>query len=219
MRKTRECALVILLALLPLSIFAAGKESPQDGGRITLTGQVTDDFGDPLVGVSVFIEETMTGVSTDADGVFTIQVPAKTTTLVFSCVGYATQKVLIQGNRKIDVVLLSDNESLDEVVVVGYGDQNSNVDPMKGTYSMIITVPVDGGGEITIEPDTEYLPEIQVEQDGICTYDVASKTFVLRYKYTDKDGNIWHAEDKMTFRNRVRDDQGDGRVLYEWRGF
>lgn len=77
MRKTRECALVILLALLPLSIFAAGKESPQDDGRITLTGQVTDDFGDPLVGVSVFIEGTMTGASTDADGVYTIQVPAR----------------------------------------------------------------------------------------------------------------------------------------------
>lgn len=100
-----------------------------------------------------------------------------------------------------------------------YADQTSNIDPMKGAFSMIVTVPVDGGGEIVLEPDPDYLPGIQIEQDGICTYDVASKTFVLRYKYTDKDGNVWHAEDKMTFRNRIRDDQGDGRVLYEWRGF
>ncbi|MGM9767388.1 MAG: SusC/RagA family TonB-linked outer membrane protein [Candidatus Cryptobacteroides sp.] len=123
MQKTRECALVILLALLPLSIFAAGKESPQDDGRITLTGQVTDDFGDPLVGVSVFVEGTMTGASTDQDGVYTIDVPAKTKMLVFSCVGFETQRVPIQGNKKIDVVLMMDNESLDEVVIVGYGVQ------------------------------------------------------------------------------------------------
>ena len=100
-----------------------------------------------------------------------------------------------------------------------YADQTSNIDPMKDAFSMIVTVPVDGGGEIGLEPDPDYLPGIQIEQDGICTYDVASKTFVLRYKYTDKDGNVWHAEDKMTFRNRIRDDQGDGRELYEWRGF
>lgn len=98
MRKTRECALVILLALLPLSIFAAGKESPQDDGRITLTGQVTDDFGDPLVGVSVFIEGTMTGASTDADGVYTIQVPAKTrATAVSSTSGEDSDAVGSQG--------------------------------------------------------------------------------------------------------------------------
>lgn len=99
-----------------------------------------------------------------------------------------------------------------------YADQTGNMDPAKGTYSMIITVPVEGSGNVLIEPDTEYLTDVPVSPDGESTYDEATKTFTLRYKYT-KDGEEWKAEDVMVFRNRIRDDQGDGRVLYEWRGF
>lgn len=123
MRKIRECTLVILLALIPLQAFAAVGDSPQDDRRVTLTGQVTDEYGDPLVGVSVFVESTMTGTSTDTYGTYSINVTVKGRVLVFSCVGYMTQKVQIHGSDRIDVVLLTDNESLDEVVVVGYGVQ------------------------------------------------------------------------------------------------
>ena len=123
MRKIRECTLVILLALIPLQAFAAVGDSPQDDRRVTLTGQVTDEYGEPLVGVSVFVESTMTGTSTDTYGTYSINVPVKGRVLVFSCVGYMTQKVQIHGSDIIDVVLLTDNESLDEVVVVGYGVQ------------------------------------------------------------------------------------------------
>lgn len=100
-----------------------------------------------------------------------------------------------------------------------YADQNGTSDPAKGKYSMIVTVPVKGGGSVALEPDTEYLPDTPVTQNGECTYDESSKTFVLRYRYTDADGVEWTCEDTMVFRNRVRNDQGDGRVLYEWRGF
>ena len=100
-----------------------------------------------------------------------------------------------------------------------YADQNGTADPMKGKYSMLVSVPVKGGGPVTLEPDPDFLPDIKVSQNGECTYDEASKTFVLRYKYTDAAGVEWKCEDSMVFRNRVRTDQGDGRVLYEWRGF
>lgn len=100
-----------------------------------------------------------------------------------------------------------------------YADQNGTNDPSKGKYSMLITVPIKGGGAVTLEPDPDFLPDIEVTQNGDCTYDEATKTFVLRYKYTDADGVEWTCEDTMVFRNRVRNDQGDGRVLYEWRGF
>lgn len=99
-----------------------------------------------------------------------------------------------------------------------YADQAGSNDPNKGKVSMILTVPVSGSGNVTIEPDPDYLAETVVTPDGESTYDAATKTFVLKYKY-EIDGVTWHAEDTMTFRNRVRDDQGDGRVLYEWRGF
>ena len=100
-----------------------------------------------------------------------------------------------------------------------YADQNGTSDPMKGKYSMLVSVPVKGGGPVTLESDPDFLPDIEVSQNGECTYDEASKTFVLRYKYTDAAGVEWKCEDTMVFRNRVRNDQGDGRVLYEWRGF
>lgn len=99
-----------------------------------------------------------------------------------------------------------------------YADQQGTNDPAKGQYSFLITLPVKGSGEVTIAEDPGYLPGIEVAADSESTYDAGAKTFVLRYKYT-QNGVEWKAEDTMTFRNRIRDDQGDGRVLYEWRGF
>lgn len=99
-----------------------------------------------------------------------------------------------------------------------YADQTTGCDPMKALYSMVITVPVSGGGTVTLEPDSSYLPAIPVSAVGTSTYDVATKTFILNYKYTS-GGVEWTAADTLTFRNRIRDDQGDGRILYEWRGF
>lgn len=100
-----------------------------------------------------------------------------------------------------------------------YADQTGMTDPAKGVYSMIIKVPIKGGGKVNVESDPDYLPEIAVTPVGESYYDEASKTFTLKYKYTDGEGVEWTCEDVMTFRNRIRDDQGDGRVLYEWRGF
>lgn len=99
-----------------------------------------------------------------------------------------------------------------------YADQQGTNDPAKGQYSFLITLPVKGSGQVTITKDPDYLPGIEVEADGESTYDADTKTFVLRYKYT-QNGVEWKTVDRMTFRNRIRDDQGDGRVLYEWRGF
>ncbi len=99
-----------------------------------------------------------------------------------------------------------------------YADQQGTNDPAKGQYSFLITLPVKGSGQVTIAKDPDYLPGIEVEADGESTYDADTKTFVLCYKYT-QNGVEWKTVDRMTFRNRIRDDQGDGRVLYEWRGF
>ena len=124
---------------------------------------------------------------------------------------YASQSSETNSIRQLQTV------SADKFRV--YADQTGEADPAKGMYSMIITVPVHGSGEVMIEPDKDYLPDIAVSPDGSSFYDEATRTFILRYKYQDASGVEWTAEDKMVFRNRVRDDQGDGRVLYEWRGF
>ncbi|MDP4275176.1 MAG: SusC/RagA family TonB-linked outer membrane protein, partial [Bacteroidota bacterium] len=77
----------------------------------------------PLAGVYVMIEGTSIGVTTDADGRYSIEVPNSNAVLVFSYMGFITQKVSVKGRTVIDLELSSDMKKLDEVVVVGYGQQ------------------------------------------------------------------------------------------------
>lgn len=86
-----------------------------------IKGVVSDDNGDPLVGVSVFVDGTTIGVSTDAEGRYAIDIPdARGKTLVFSCIGMATKEILIGHNTAINITLDDDTNYLDETVVIGY---------------------------------------------------------------------------------------------------
>jgi TonB-linked SusC/RagA family outer membrane protein len=89
--------------------------------EIPVSGKVTNDTdGDPLPGVSVLIKGTTKGTVTDVDGNYTINAD-ENATLIFSYIGYNSQEVAIGGKTKIDVGLVLNIESLQEVVVVGYG--------------------------------------------------------------------------------------------------
>lgn len=86
-----------------------------------ISGKVTDSKdGSPLQGISVVPKGTQQGTITGADGVFHISVDSKTTTLVFSAIGFGTQQVSINGNN-LSVSLTNNNAALNEVVVIGYG--------------------------------------------------------------------------------------------------
>jgi len=89
---------------------------------IRVKGRVTNEKGEPLPGVSVNISNTHTGVTTNADGVYELDVPADAR-LEFSYVGYVSTTVAVGSKDKIDVVMKSDVGSMNEVVVVGYGTQ------------------------------------------------------------------------------------------------
>jgi TonB-linked SusC/RagA family outer membrane protein len=85
-------------------------------------GQVTDTDGQPVPGTSVTVKGTTRGAIADADGKYSVQVNSEQT-LVFRIIGYKTLEI-IAGNRSIlNVSLEADNSELDEVVVVGYGEQ------------------------------------------------------------------------------------------------
>lgn len=87
-------------------------------------GKVTDkDGGEGLPGVSVTIKGTTRGVTTDAQGNYSITVPNDKSVLVYSFLGYEKQEIAVGTQTTIDVVLGSDMKSLEEVVVVGYGTQ------------------------------------------------------------------------------------------------
>ncbi|GAA4310817.1 TonB-dependent receptor [Mucilaginibacter gynuensis] len=90
---------------------------------ITVTGTVVDEKGVALPGVSVLIKGTQTGIVTDINGKYTINVPTGNETLVFTFIGYVSQEVAVNNRTSINIQLAVENQSLSEVVVVGYGTQ------------------------------------------------------------------------------------------------
>ena len=87
--------------------------------QLTVTGNVKSTTGEPLIGVNVIEKGTTNGTVTDLDGNYTLRV-AKGKTLVFSYIGFLSQEVVV-NNAKVDVTMKEDTETLDEVVVIGYG--------------------------------------------------------------------------------------------------
>ncbi|MCC7245999.1 MAG: TonB-dependent receptor [Saprospiraceae bacterium] len=108
-----------LFILLCAPIFLAAQ-------NIVITGVVTDAAnGETLVGATVAIKNTSTGVRTDINGHYSISAPADAT-LTFRYTGFNDEEVAVKGRTKIDVELLSDAVQLEDVVVVGYGVQKKS---------------------------------------------------------------------------------------------
>lgn len=108
-RKMRAIAIALMLAAF----------LPALAQNSSVSGTVTDNTGEPLIGVTVRIEGTSTGTATDIDGKYTLD-GALGKNILFSYVGYKPQSIKA-SSRTLDVVLEDDNKVLDEVVVVGYG--------------------------------------------------------------------------------------------------
>ena len=87
--------------------------------QLTVTGRVQSKSGEPLIGVNVVEKGTTNGTVTDLDGNYSLRTE-KGKTLVFSYIGFLTQENVVKGT-KMNVTLLEDTETLDEVVVIGYG--------------------------------------------------------------------------------------------------
>lgn len=123
-----------------------------------ISGKVTDDSGEPLIGVSVIVKGTSTGVSTDFDGNYAINA-RKGQVLQFSYVGMKPASVTIQDQQVINVVLQSNTEVLDDVVVVGYGKQKKS--SITGAVSAI------KGDELLVAPSTQLTQMLGGKVAGI----------------------------------------------------
>ncbi len=127
-----KCTFVQLcfLAAMALSVLPAGTvdaASASVSQTSTVSGVVTSAAdGMPLIGVSVQIKGTTNGSITDLDGNYTVSVKSGQT-LVFSYIGFVTQEIAFTGQKTLNVVLKEDSETLDEVVVVGYGVQKKKL--------------------------------------------------------------------------------------------
>ncbi len=108
-------ALLLLCLLLPLSLRA--------GEAIRISGTVVDKQREPLVGVTVMVQGTALGTITDLDGHFYLDVPSKQSKIEVSYVGYATQTIPVGSDINFFITMEEETEALDEVMVVGYGNQ------------------------------------------------------------------------------------------------
>ena len=107
------------MLLCPTPVTASVTQSQ----TLKVSGQVVDQEGEPLIGATVKVKGTGTGVATDFDGNFQLDVPANAT-LVVSYVGYKDREVAVGGRAILGKIELeSDNQTLEQVVVVGYGVQ------------------------------------------------------------------------------------------------
>lgn len=112
----RKISLSLLMILLASTILFAQDRK--------ITGKVVDQAdGQGIPGVNVSLKGVPSNVSTNSDGVYTIQVKSNSDVLVFSYIGYARQTIPVGTQTTINVKLVSDNQNLEEVVVVGYGTQ------------------------------------------------------------------------------------------------
>ncbi len=94
--------------------------------EVTISGTVTDNTGEPLIGASVQEKGTTNGVYTDIDGSYSITVSDENSTLVVSYIGYVTQEIPLVGQLSVDIILSEDAVNLSEIVVTGYSTERKS---------------------------------------------------------------------------------------------
>ncbi|MXN90856.1 SusC/RagA family TonB-linked outer membrane protein [Flavobacterium sp. Sd200] len=153
MKKTTSCfffrLLVLFMTLLPAISFAQGK---------TVSGTVVDSNNLPIPGANVLVKGTSTGVQTDVDGKFSIEV-AQGNVLVFSFVGMQTQEITVGSQTTYSVSLKDDAAELEEVVVVGYGQKKKS--DVTGAITSV------SAKEIASRPVNNALQAIQGKAAGV----------------------------------------------------
>lgn len=117
MRKGQRFLAMLLVAFLSLCQVAFAQSN-------TVQGTIVDSNGEPVIGATVLLKSDRTqGCTTDIDGNFSLKLPGKNDILVVSYVGMRSQEVAASAGKTLKITLEEDNDVLDEVIVVGYGQQ------------------------------------------------------------------------------------------------
>ncbi len=137
-----------LLRKVFLTLVALMVAIPGFAQTLTVTGTVTDESGEPLIGVTVKVDGTTIGTATDLDGNYRLNnVPAKGK-LSFSYVGYQPQTINVMGQPRIDAMLSDSEQTLNDLVVIGYGTVKKS--DLTGSISSIDTEALNAKGASTI---------------------------------------------------------------------
>lgn len=127
-------------------------------GQVRITGTVVDDTREPLPGVSIIVQGTIRGTTTDFDGKYAIEAEPNDI-LVFSMVGMVSQSILVGNQTVINVTLATETTALDEIVVIGYGTQRS-----KDLTAPVVTVK---GDELARQVSSNAIQALQGKAAGV----------------------------------------------------
>lgn len=185
--------ILILISGLSQPLFA---QSP-DVVKYTVNGIVTDEYGVPIPGVYVFVDNTSNGVSTDVEGEYTIEV-LDGSVVVFSCIGFETQKYTVTGSRKINVALAQDAENLDEVVVVGYGVQKKE--------SSVAAITQVGGEDLSNTNTTSIAAALQGQIAGVSVIQNSGAPGADNTKIMIRGVSSWVSSDPLVLVDGVERD-------------
>lgn len=156
------CMLCIALLSCPAPMPAAEAGDPAAlqalQGTVTVTGTVTDENGEPLIGASVFVKGTTEGAITDIDGKFSVSVPGDAT-LVISYIGYLSQEIVPGVRDNLMISLQPDTTVLDEVVVIGYGTVKKK--DLTGSVAAV------GGDDLAAKKTTTLSTALQGALSGV----------------------------------------------------
>lgn len=145
----RRFLFLLMLAVTSTMAWAQGNVS----------GKVVDATGEPVIGASVVVKGTTTGVVTDIDGNFSIPNVPRNANLEISYIGFKTQSVSVSGKNAINVTLQEDRQMLDDVVVVGYGVQKKS--DVTGAMASVSTE------ELNARPVNNALEALQGKAAGV----------------------------------------------------
>ena len=150
LEKFQRLFFVALLSVLAVGAFAQSK---------TVSGTVLDKTGESVIGASVVVKGTTNGTITDFDGKFTLQNVPDNGTIQVSFVGYKTVDIQVKGQSTVKIILEEDTETLDEVVVVGYGVQKKS--DVTGAMARV------GSEELNTRPVNNAFEALQGKAAGV----------------------------------------------------
>lgn len=148
--------------------------------QIEISGTVTDNDDSPLPGASILVKGTTTGTTTDFDGKFTLSINDNDTTLVISFIGFATQEVEINNRTIINIQLIPEESSLDEILLIGTRNKNRTaIDTPVPVDVFDISEITSKSGQITINEilnsvAPSFTSQTQTVSDGTDHIDPAS---------------------------------------------
>jgi TonB-linked SusC/RagA family outer membrane protein len=165
----------------------------------TIKGQILDETGESMIGVSVLVKGTTVGTVTDFDGNYTLEVPGGKGVLEISYIGYKTKEITIGNNSQINIKMEPDTQALDEVVVIGYGTVKK-----RDLTGAVASVKAE---DITLNPGVNPMDALQGKIAGLDITNSSGQagsapTVQLRGTRSlqlDDDGNISSSAFKPTY--------------------